>query len=86
MHFLAIVTDPENDATEVEIMLAGQGTGLYLYDDGTNGDTGAGDGVYQWLLPDLGPTSNPVTILLELEARDLAGNHSHIWPYLVVED
>jgi len=79
---VAWISDPDglDDVDKVELLIAGQATGLQLFDDGAHGDFGSGDGLYalQMELPAGAPPA--VYAGLQLVATDLAGLPSNIWP------
>lgn len=79
----AEVSDPDGSITGVELFLEGQSPlGIWLRDDGSQGDDQAGDGIYT-LYTGVGPLQGG-QMLLELVARDNAGQPSDTWPYLVI--
>ncbi len=83
---LAWAADPDgDDIAGVEIYYDGFGTGLELVDDGTQGDLAAGDGLFTLSFP-ISAGVDPVSLLLELRARDASGNPSMFWPYLTVTE
>ncbi len=78
--------DPDglSDIDRVELFLeGGVATGLFLHDDGADGDDHAGDGIYtfQTFMPPGIPTG-PLT--LEVVAFDKSGNVSARYPYFTV--
>lgn len=81
LQFLAAVDQPN---LTVEIWAGGAPAGVFLQDDGLNGDFAAGDLVYGWQA-ELGPLA-PLTAVLELVASTSNGCTSDIWPYLNVRD
>ncbi len=89
LRILAAVSDPQGlgNIMEVQLYFAGQPAGLYFFDDGYHGDFARGDGVYGLSIAfgrgDLEGASG--AYLLEIRARDLDGNQSHLWPYLTIE-
>ncbi len=85
-YLVAWVTDPQGvqDIRWVQVFLQGMPTGVYLYDNGTNGDFAAGDGFYTLFVQGIAPGIQPQSILLELQAIDSAGNTSQLWPYLSI--
>jgi len=81
---LAYVTDSDSNVASVEIYWDGNPTGVYLRDDGLNGDFGPGDNLWGITFP-IDPMSVPTgEYLLELRARDDIGNLSDLWPYLTI--
>lgn len=75
---LALVTEVIDN---IEVFAGGQPTGIYLKDDGSQGDFGAGDGVYGFQAP-IGPGAPSTQVVLELIATNSTGGRSDIWPYL----
>ncbi|MCD6327648.1 S8 family serine peptidase, partial [bacterium] len=81
----AEVFDPDglSDVTEVELFLKDQSPlGVFLWDDGTQGDEAAGDGIFTFY-SGVGPLAQG-ELLLEVVAYDASGGRSDTWPYLVV--
>lgn len=76
------VDDPPQNLT-VEIFYASQPTGIFLADDGQNGDWAAGDSIFTFQLP-VSSGLPPTELLFELQARDPQGNASSLWPYLSI--
>jgi hypothetical protein len=83
---LAWVWDPDNDIDTVEIYYEGQPTGVFLQDDGLNGDFEKDDGLFGILLDIPSEKVTPGHYVLELKAQDRMGNMSGLWPYLEVVD
>jgi len=84
---LAYVMDPDgaSDIHQVEVTVGGVGTGVYLVDDGTQGDWAANDGLYMLVAP-VDPGVVPAgEYSIEIVATDMSGNESLAWPYLTVE-
>ncbi len=83
---LAYVYDADglNDVSQVEILVQHAPTGVFLYDNGTNGDWVAGDGVWTLYIP-VGPGVPNGEYLLQLQARDSSLNFSPVWPNLPCE-
>ncbi len=84
---LALVQDPDGlqNVSSVELLYEGMGTGVYLVDDGQQGDFGAGDGIFGLTvqIPDYEVLA-PGNYLFGLRARDRNGNTSDPWPYLTI--
>jgi PKD repeat protein/photosystem II stability/assembly factor-like uncharacterized protein len=82
---LAYVSDPDGlqDIAAVELYYQGLGTGVLLNDEGRDGDWTPGDGLYMLEL-EIPAGYGPLELLLEIVARDQAGNESDPWPYLTV--
>lgn len=81
LQMLAAVVD--TDDTEVEALLNGTPTGIFLRDDDPIAFA-PDDGIYG-LSVSVGAVA-PGQYLLEMEARDAAGNVSDPWPYLTVTE
>jgi hypothetical protein len=73
----------DEDVESVQIYYDGVPTGVFLVDDGTQGDQTPGDGLFT-LSVAAGPGLAPAAYLLELVAVDQAGNESMVWPYLEI--
>lgn len=84
LEMMAFVTDPNGDASSVEVLLNGMPTGLFL-DESSPFAFGPGNGLYGLQIPGVDPLPGVSQLLLEMEARDLAGNTSGLWPYLSVD-
>lgn len=82
--FTMIAAVLDDDVEEVEIYFAGEPTGAYLVDNGTQGDWVANDGLYTMAVSDVGPGVPPGQFMAEIVARDHAGNASMMWPYLQI--
>ncbi|HUT02677.1 MAG TPA: C25 family cysteine peptidase [bacterium] len=84
----AYVEDDEDSAgsLDVELLVDGQLTGIALRDDGTNGDSGAGDSFYSraFEIPKAALPSG--RYLISIVATDSDGNRSNEWPYLTVSE
>jgi len=81
--FMAIAPDP--DIARIEIYYEGVGTGVYLVDDGTQGDWTAGDDIFMLVVSNVAPYSVPSgTYFLSLAVTDNCGNAGMVWPYLTV--
>jgi len=81
---LAWPWDADDEIDTVEVYYQGAATGIFLLDDGFNGDFEAGDGLYG-LMFDIAPYTLPEgDYILELRARDSMGNLSDLWPYLTI--
>ena len=82
---VAYVVDPQgwDDIEQVEVFYNDEPTGLFLVDDATCGDGVAGDSIFT-LEMDVGPGLYAGRHLVEIVARDRAGNQSVAWPYLQV--
>lgn len=76
----ALVTDANglDDVLKVELLYAGEPTGLELFDDGQHGDFGEGDGVYGIALDIPQTSSGNITANLGVRATDRAGNVSGV--------
>lgn len=83
---LAWVWDVENDVETVEIYYEGLPTGVFLYDDGNNGDFEAGDSLFGLSIEIPPQTLTPGDYQLELRAFDSMDNASDLWPYLTIHD
>lgn len=83
---LAWIWDPDDDIDTVEIYFEGQPTGVFLKDDGMNGDFERSDGLFGILFDIPSEQVAPGTYVLELKAQDRMGNMSGLWPYLTVAD
>jgi immune inhibitor A len=92
----ALVTDQNgpDDIDSVEIYLnnqptGDQPTGVFLKDDGTNGDEVSNDGLYS-IKMNIGPLPSSLKpgmkILFTIIAKDKAGNQSVPWPRLRIGD
>jgi len=86
VRIIAFVDDPDgsSDIDRVELFLdGGVATGLFLHDDGIDGDDHAGDGIYtfQTVMPAGLPAGN---MTLEVVAFDKSGNTSARYPYFTV--
>ncbi len=80
----AFVFDPDNDISEVQLYYAGNPTGVFLLDDGSQNDFAPSDNIYG-LNVQIPNESLPVgQYVLEIVATDSQGNTSEIWPYLVI--
>ncbi len=82
-NLIAWVTDPDEDVQNVEIFYDSAPTGVFLKDDGSQGDATANDSLYT-LATSINPGAAPGSYLLEILARDQAGNESYLWPYLTI--
>ncbi|MBN2054412.1 hypothetical protein JW905_05795 [bacterium] len=71
---------------DVELYYDGIPTGVYMVDDGTQQDFGAGDGVFGLYFPLAGGQVPLDTYLLEAAATDFFGNKARLWPYLEVPE
>lgn len=79
-----VLSDPDQDATRVDLLVAGQPTGLVLTDRGETQDGNPRDGFFADNLnvtTKLWPTP---PVLIEMVALDQNGNRSGVWPYLNV--
>jgi hypothetical protein len=85
LQILALIVDDQGTArTSVELHYDGLPTGVFLLDDGSQGDYQADDGIYGYQIT-LGPNQLPPNAyLFELLARDAEGKSSALWPYLEV--
>lgn len=86
LKMVVLVSDPNgpSDIDRVELFLqGGVPTGLYLNDEGVDGDDFAGDGIYtfQIVVPGGLPGGN---MTLEVVAFDKSENSSAVYPYLTV--
>jgi Peptidase family C25 len=84
LQIMAFVLDPDgpDHIDQVEILYAGQPTGVFLVDDGNNGDLGPGDSVYGISVP-IGPNLlDPFVHPLGIRATDIEGNVSDSYPAL----
>lgn len=81
-----VLPDPNiaNATREVELYLEGRPTGVFLKDDGLQGDFSAGDGIWALTVPIDSPLGAPGKFLIEAHARSLAGQTCYGWPYLNV--
>jgi hypothetical protein len=79
---IAVVSDPENDVSGVELLVNDQPTGLLLNDSGGGGDAIGGDGV--WTLQNSGLSLPPGRYLIGMRAVDSQGAVSDTWPYFTV--
>jgi hypothetical protein len=77
-------TDGTGFIDTVELLIEGYPTGIYLQDDGLNGDFGAGNGVYgaRIELPSGVPAHQ---YRIGLAVVDIEGNLSTFWPLLTAE-
>ena len=86
LRIVVYVDDPDgqSDIDRVELFLeGGVSTGLFLHDDGADGDDHAGDGV--WTFQTFMPAGIPTGALtLEVVAFDKSGNSSARYPYFTV--
>ena len=76
--------DGRNDISSVEIFFSGEPTGLFLHDDGLDGDAVRGDGVFTFFMRLLPGTFTKGHYLIEIIATDSSGLQSDMWPYLSV--
>ncbi len=83
---IAYVTDSDSPIESVEIYWEGEPVGVFLYDDGLNGDFDANDGLYGIQFDVERHTIPQGEYLLELRAKDVDGNLSDLWPYLTIHD
>lgn len=83
-HLTLIAYCPDDDIESVEIYYQSIPTGVYLVDDGTNGDWQAGDKIYTFSVSNIGPGAPTGLYLIEIVATDTAGNKSMTWPYLKI--
>jgi immune inhibitor A len=87
----AFVTDQNgsDDIESVQIFLNDQPTGVFLKDDGSNGDEVSDDSIYS-LKMNIGQLPNSIKpgtkILLTIIAKDKEGNKSVPWPKLRIGD
>ncbi|MBN2054103.1 VCBS repeat-containing protein, partial [bacterium] len=86
MTLLTAVIDNDGpaDIATVELYYDGVPTGIYLADDGANGDFAAGDGVFGLVLPFPGGAVPPTSLMLQVMATDGSGATSALAPYLEV--
>ncbi len=84
---IALVSHPMGISaiSSVEMYVSGYPTGVYLYDNGLNGDLVAGDGVYTFHIPQIGADPPVGVYIIELRAKDIYGTFSVTWPYLVIQ-
>lgn len=87
LNLIAYVVDPDGyeDIAAVEVYFGGVATGVFLADDGAQGDFGSGDGIFGITLQ-IPPASGLAApgYRLELVASDQEGNRSAVWPDLNV--
>ncbi len=83
---VAFVTDVDFDVREVEIFYQGEPTGVFLRDDGLNGDFDANDQIWGIILSFDSYQVPPNQYRFEIQAIDDAGNCSGLWPYLNIFD
>ncbi|MBN2053442.1 hypothetical protein JW905_00885, partial [bacterium] len=74
----------DEDVERIELYYLGESTGLLLLDDGSQGDWAAGDMIYGFAIPDIGPGAPALTLEVSFRAFDDVGNWSE-WPALVTE-
>jgi hypothetical protein len=82
LRMIAFVPEPSTEI--VQLYYRGSAVGLFLYDDGSHNDFGAGDDVYGAVRL-LDPIASGVQVVLEIGAQSSHGTYSPLWPYLVVE-
>lgn len=88
LRILAACQDADglNTIKSVELLAYGVPSGIYLQDDGYNGDFSARDGIFGILLhlsaSDLKDAAGEY--LIEIIARDNTGNASDPWPYILI--
>lgn len=82
--FAWIDTQQLDDDDTVEVYFNQVGTGLMLHDDGTSGDSQAGDNFYSLIIPAIAPGVPAGQYLFQLVATDYAGNESLAWPYYYI--
>lgn len=70
----------DEDLDYIELYYLGVGTGLLLVDDGSQGDWAAGDKLYSFALPDIGPGAPAAVIETQFRAFDDVGNWSEWGP------
>ena len=81
---LAYVTDDDSAVQNVEIYWEGMPTGVYLKDDGSQGDFGINDDLWGLQL-EIAPETLPAgEYMFELRAEDTDGHLSDLWPYLTI--
>ena len=88
-NMLAAVSSQE-PVQKVEIYFQGSPTGIFLLDDGNNGDFSAGDGIFglqaaipKTLLADAGLKDTKYNF--EIVVTDASGHQSTKWPYLTIK-
>lgn len=74
----------QNRLGKVQLLYEGLPTGISLWDDGTDGDAVADDGVYSYLLPRLAG-AGPLSVALELQASE-GTVRGPVWPHLTVNE
>ncbi|MBN1593900.1 MAG: S8 family serine peptidase [Candidatus Coatesbacteria bacterium] len=78
--------DARTDISKVELYFEGAPTGLLMRDDGLEGDSIAGDGIYTYsifIFPGMFASGQ---YLVGIAATDSSGKTSDMWPYLTVKD
>ena len=81
-----VAVDADRNITDIEILYDGIQTGIFLKDDGLNGDFGPADGVFG-IEFDLSPDDLPPGMyFLQLLPRNAAGDTGPVWPYLTLND
>lgn len=80
-----LVSDPDSDIAEVQVLYGGVPTGLFLRDDGTNGDWNAGDGLFVLEIPGFSTGIPPQVLEIAVRSQDLGLLNSSPWPYLTVQ-
>ncbi len=88
-NFVVAVNDPNGwaDISIVEIYFGGHRTGVFLKDDGTQGDMAAGDGLFTFSSMITQPLGEGTAgeYLLTVVATDLSGNTSFTYPFLRIQ-
>jgi Lamin Tail Domain len=83
---LVAVTAGSPSVQTIELFYNGSGTGVFLKDDGQNGDYLPGDGVFGLDIP-INPGEMPSgDYFFQLLPTDTNGNSGDLWPYLTLCD
>ncbi len=84
----ALVDDPDgvDDVETVEVFVDGYPTGLFLRNDGMDGDGAPEDNVFTYQIFLGSDVFASGRYLYELKAFDWAGNESNIWPYIEIKE
>jgi len=87
LRIIALVTHPNGPQSieSVVLLYHGMQTGLFLSDNGTDGDDASGDSIYTLVL-EVPEVNGLAGATLELLATDVNGNSSFVFPYLWVSD
>ncbi len=84
LNIVAVIVDPGDTISRVELLYQGMPTGVLLRDDGVSGDFAAGDGIYGLAVNIPADTLAPSEFMFSIEASNTNGESSDHWPYLVI--